>query len=140
MVIKCISIKPSSSQKELLPQAYLNSDFHITNDKEYIVLGISFMLDSSVGRFSMVEIVNDYGHLASVPLFLFEIINSNVSKYWEIKIFNEFIIALWPEPFYKEYFHDDLSENIEEVVNDFNRIKLLLEDEFNNTTDFQDMS
>lgn len=77
MVIKCISIKPSLSQKELLPKAYLNSDFHITKDKEYLVLGISFMLDPSVGRFSMVEIVNDYNHLSGVPLFLF---NPHCSK------------------------------------------------------------
>ena len=109
MVIKCISIKPSLSQKELLPKAYLNSDFHITKDKEYLVLGISFMPDPSVGRLSMVEIVNDYNHLSRVPLFLFKIIHPKVSKYWEIKVLNEFIIALWPEPFYKEYFHDDLS-------------------------------
>ena len=59
MVIKCISIKPILSQKELFPKVYLNSDFNITKDKEYLVLGISFMLDPSVGRFSMVEIVND---------------------------------------------------------------------------------
>ena len=42
--------------------------------------------------------------------------------------------------FYKEYFHDDLSENIGEVVNDFKRIKLLLEDEFDIISDIQDMS
>ena len=132
MVIKCISIRPNVSQKELLPEAYRNADFHITENKEYLVLGIRFLLDSSVGRCSMVEISSDYGHLSSVPLFLFEIIDSSVSKYWKIKIFNEFTITLWPEAFYREYFHDDLSENIEEVVNDFKRIKLLLEDELKN--------
>jgi len=116
----------------LLPKAYLNSDFHISKDKEYLVLGISFLFDPSVGRCSMVEIVNEYGHLSSVPLFLFEIINPSVSKYWKIKIFNEFTIAFWPEPFYREYFHDDLSENIEEVVNDFKKVKHLLEKEFEN--------
>lgn len=132
MVIKCISIKPNSNQKEFLPTAYKNADFHITEYREYLVLGIRFMLDPSVGRCCMAEILSDYGHLASVPLFLFEIIDSSVSKYWKIKVFDEFTIALWPELFYTEYFHDDLSENIKERVDEFKKVKLLLENEFQN--------
>jgi len=130
MVIKCISIKPNLAQKELLPEAHRKADFHITEDKEYLVLGIRFLLDSSVGQCSMVEIVSDYGHLSAAPLFLFHVIDSRISKFWNLKVFNEFTITLWPEAFYREYFHDDLSENIEEVVNDFKKVKRLLEEEF----------
>jgi len=130
MVIKCISIRPNSSQKELLPNAYKNADFHITENKEYLVLGIRFMLDSSLGRCCIAEISSDYSHLTSVPLFLFEIIDPSVSKYWKIKVFDEFTIALWPEVFYKEYFHDDLSENVKENVDEFKSVKLLIEEEF----------
>lgn len=108
---------------------YRSAEFHISLDKEYVVLGISFMLDDSVGRCSFVEVTNDYGHLSSVPLLLFEIIDPRVSKYWVIRQLGSFTFTLWPNDFYTEYFHDDLSNNVPEIVESFNKIRIKLEEE-----------
>jgi hypothetical protein len=132
MVIKCISEKPNELQAKYLPKMYRRADFHISSGTEYVVLGISFMLDDSVGRCSFVEITSDYGHLSSVPLFLFEIVDPRVSKYWTLRQFDPFTFALWPNDFYTEYFHDDLSNNLMDAVERFNKIKAKLEEETKN--------
>lgn len=129
MVIKCISNKPTTEQKKLLPLVYSKSDFHITKDQHYIVLGISFLFHKTEGRWSVVEIISDYGHLSHVPLFLFEVVDARVSKFWRIKIYDEYEITLWPELFYQEYFHDDLSENRVDLVREFAFVRRLIENE-----------
>lgn len=127
MKIRCISQKPDSIQRADLPIAYHSSDFHVTVGKVYVVLGISFNFNDPSRRYSMVEIVNDYGHLSSVLLILFEIVDSHVSKYWLVREIASNIFTFWPPDFYTEYFHDDLSEDVPEVVERFAAVRKAIE-------------
>ncbi|WP_255156277.1 hypothetical protein [Ferruginibacter sp. HRS2-29] len=117
------------SQLELLPKSYANSDFHITELKKYLVFGITISVGASGNQICDVQIVSDYGHIAHAPLVLFEIIDSRVSKYWQLKILKSGQIAFWPEKFFKEFFHDDLSEDIPSAIEDFKLVRKLLEEE-----------
>ncbi|MFC4815679.1 hypothetical protein [Flavobacterium sp. GCM10023249] len=67
--------------------------------------------------------------LISIPVELFEIIDSRVSKYWLVSYANS-TTRLWPNEFYKEYFHDDLFEEVPEVLSQFSEVKNKLESEF----------
>ena len=136
MVIKCISSKPTQEQKKMLPLGYENSEFHISPEKSYIVFGLSFMLHSDHGRCCMVEIISDYEHLTHAPLFLFNVVDPRISKYWSLKVIDDFTIVVWPDLFNRDYFHDDLSENVPEVVSAFLKLRKLIEVESTSATSF----
>lgn len=70
-----------------------------------------------------------YNKLISVPIELFEIIDSRVSKYWSISYTNS-TTRFWPNEFYQDYFHDDLFEDVPEIVSKFKEVKNKLETEF----------
>lgn len=67
--------------------------------------------------------------LISIPIELFEIIDSRVSKYWSIS-YSDSTTRFWPNEFYQEYFPDDLFEEVTEVISHFNEVKNKLEIEF----------
>ena len=50
-------------------------------------------------------------------------------KCWELKVDENKNIRLWPPSFYRMYYRDDLSENVPEIVEDFQRVKALIEKE-----------
>jgi hypothetical protein len=39
-------------------------------------------------------------------------------------------VVLWPSSFFKDFYHDDLFEGRTDVVEDFKRIRALIEGEF----------
>ncbi len=47
-----------------------------------------------------------------------------------MKMWEDGAITLWPPSFYKEFYHDHLSEGVPEVVHDFERIYSLLSAEY----------
>ena len=53
-----------------------------------------------------------------------------MSKFWELRKFPSGNIAIWPPTLYREFYHDDLSEDIIEVVEDFKRVKEQILGEF----------
>jgi hypothetical protein len=61
---------------------------------------------------------------------LFEVIDDRLSRYWKIQKYDDYHITLWPKEFYQEYFHDDLSNGIPEVVDIYNSLAERLEKEF----------
>lgn len=69
-------------------------------------------------------------YIISVPLCIFEIVDNRPSQYWKIQKRSEYEISLWPEEFYQEYFHDDLSDGVPEVVEIYKRVVERLEKEF----------
>ncbi|MEM7086259.1 MAG: hypothetical protein AAF489_08765 [Bacteroidota bacterium] len=84
---------------------------------EYLVYGLTFTPNSNYAQ------IYHNNNLISVPMSLFEIIDDRVSKYWVIKQNEEGTIFLWPEEFFKEYFHDDLSEGVSEIVRTFKNVQ-----------------
>ncbi len=131
MIVKCISQYPTDEQlKDLGPRFFKNRTFHVTVGKEYVVLGLGVAVKPhSCGLGPSVEIVTDYGHLTDNPLCLFQIVDGTASRHWEVRETQAGIITLWPSSFYKEYYHDDLSEGVPEVVEDFKRVRALIEAE-----------
>jgi hypothetical protein len=76
-----------------------------------------------------VDIASDSGYLYPVPLCLFEVIDGRVSQHWQVRQYEDGDLTLWPPSFYREYYHDDLIEGVPEVVDDFRRVRIQIEDE-----------
>jgi hypothetical protein len=76
-----------------------------------------------------VQHISDYGHLVSAPLCLFEVVDSTASRYWQLRVRDDGTVTLWPASFYREYFHDDLSEGVLEVSQEFAQARKLIESE-----------
>jgi hypothetical protein len=126
MRVRCIALIPNERQALQLRKNYTHGrqEFHIILGKEYIVFGIRIL-----GGAPWVDIVTDSGYLYPVPLCLFEITDGRVSQYWELHFYEDGDLTLWPPSFYKEYYHDDLIEGVYEVVEDFDRVRTLIEAE-----------
>ena len=119
MRVKAIKNILDSRDKEILKGTfYANQDYHFTVGKEYIVLGISFKIINNT-LISILEHLSDYGHITSSPLFMFNIINNNSSKFWKLKLWDDGSITQFPELFYQEYFHDEYSDRVLDAVNKF---------------------
>lgn len=130
MKVRCVSVKLQTADLEILgayPEA--SNFFSISTGKEYVVFGMSFYFRKQ-GRGCFVQILSDHNHLIDVPIKLFEVIDDRSSRYWCIKSDADGNVFLWPESFFKEFYHDDLSEDIDFVVNDFNRVKEKIVNEF----------
>jgi len=107
--------------------------FHytITKGKEYVVLALSYAPSLNLNsEYPVIQIKDDSGYLYSHPLFLFNIVDDRVSKYWHIRFDRtDGWLKMWPESFYQEYYHDDLSNDVIEIEKDFKRVSKLLEEE-----------
>lgn len=106
--------------------------YDLIKNKEYVVLGLSYFLNSdNYAYYPVVEIKNDLGGMTSAPLFLFQVIDDTPSKYWHIKFDQEGkSLRMWPESFHNDFYHDDLSEEVPKVKSDFIKVCKLLEDEY----------
>jgi hypothetical protein len=126
MKVKCISRLPTEEQAVKLGEHYRHGkqDFHLQIGKEYIVYGISILRG-----IAWIELASDTGYLYSVPLFLFEITDERVSKYWKVRMDKDGDLMLWPSSFYIKFYHDDLAEGVPEIVEDFNKIQSLIKTE-----------
>ncbi|RMG27520.1 MAG: hypothetical protein D6732_20015 [Methanobacteriota archaeon] len=128
MKVRCIAEQPDEEQAKQLGDNYQpgKQEFGVEIGKEYIVFGLS-VLGGSV----WIDIESEMEYIYPVPLCLFEIIDGRVSKYWEIRTTTGGNVLVWPSSFFREYFHDDLSEGVPEVLEEFRRIKMLMEAEAN---------
>jgi len=134
MKVKCTDIQLNDKQKKSLgiPKT-VRPKFQLTVGKIYTVLGITFHIQSHFyGSGVTVEICDDPGRCATVPLCLFEITDQRPSSFWRIRrsIEYECGCTIWPDEFYIDYFHDDLSEGSAEVVSIFKGLVKKLEDEY----------
>ncbi len=131
MKVKCRFGYPTPEQIEKLgPDFYKNQRFGVTIGKEYIVLALQFQIrDPGFGTGVAIQFVNDSGNIGFAPMFLFEIVDGRASNYWEARFWEDGSLTFWPPSFYREYYHDDLSEGVPEVVEDFKRVRALLESE-----------
>jgi hypothetical protein len=105
--------------------------FDVTPGKEYLVLGLTMMTESwALGAGVALDLIDDSGGWSINPLFLFEVIDPRPSRYWVAKKVGEAELALWPESFFRDYYHDHLTDGVPEVVADFKQVCALLEAEF----------
>jgi hypothetical protein len=106
------------------------SKYMLTVGKSYTVLGLSQHVGSVVfGSAPTVELVDDGGRLVSVPAPLFRIGDGRPSRFWRVRQLEAFGLALWPEEFYTEFFHDDLSEGVPEVRRLFEHVVRKIDEE-----------
>lgn len=130
MRVRCLSIYPIEADIAKLGGFYRRQSFRVTVGSEYLVLGLMFVMNSNLfGTGLVVRFVDDDGNFAFAPLFMFEIVNGSPSKYWMARFHEDGTFELQPPSFYKEYYDDDLSEGVPEIVADFRRVMGLLEAE-----------
>jgi len=133
MIVRCVSLYPTEAQIKFLGPGFLRDrSFGLVLEREYVVLGLT--VDAAVesnGRGAWVEVLIEprVPTPVSVPLCLFEIVDSRASRFWEIQLSDNGVVRLWPPSFYHEYYHDDLSNRDPELVKDFWRVYALLESE-----------
>ena len=86
--VRCIATYPNAEQIEKLGICfYEDQTFHLSVGREYIVFGLRFEVDSEgMGTGPWVDLISDYGHLSSAPLYLFEITDGRVSRYWDARL------------------------------------------------------
>jgi len=106
--------------------------FELTIGQEYTVLGINCLSTSRINKGTAFLLRDDIGRCSFVPICLLEVSNPSPSKFWVARIDNEFDFCLWPKEFCIEYFLDDLTNGIPEVVAAFDQVcrELDAENEF----------
>lgn len=123
MRVKVKRLSISNSTKRII-----NSDMsgYIKLNDEFLVYGLS--IEKGINYVD----IYDGNHLIGVPINLFKVIDNRISKYWEIKVYDDETITLWPKEFYTKYFHDNLSEGDPETVKAFKEAKEKMNLEFGN--------
>ena len=132
MTAKCLQSTLTDEQRRLIqaPERFRPS-YQVTQGREYIVLGLSFVLRSSVyGYAPLFEICDDANRCISIPTLLFEVVDPRPSRFWLAKQPTNGGLLLWPEEFYVDFFHDDLSENAPEARELFTKVLERLKKEF----------
>jgi len=125
MKVQCISKELTSDQKRRMGMSSeRNPAFDLTIGREYIVLGVSFLVHSTFfGSTTVVEVQEDHkSYCTSIPLCLFRITDPRPSPSWIAESDKDMTFRLWPSEFYAEYFHDDLTEGSEEAKIAFSHV------------------
>ena len=132
MKIKCVNRELTEEQRALLKAPSRFRPKHsLTVGKEYLVLGIVSIIESpDYGNTALFEIVNDSSQLVLFPAVLFEVIDAHCSSYWKGAIYDDGSVTLRPEEFYRDFFHDDLSEGDPATRQVFEEVVAKLEAEF----------
>ncbi len=132
MIVECIAKSLSVTDKESMDCEIISEPVNmLTVGQKYLVLGMTFCYRSQLfGNTPLFQILDDGGRLRFFPSPLFSIVDNRPSSFWRVHIFDQLSFALWPEEFYTEYFHDDLSEGIEGAVQLFQKVVKELESEF----------
>ena len=130
MKIKCIKNSLESQEQDRYGDRFYPQDFHVTPGKEYTVLGITFVRDKKVwGTGVYYELDFERRRIIRVPIDCFEVIDHRISLYWVAKEIEDGFFAIWPDLFFKEFFHDDLYESVETAVGEFEQIVNLMVNE-----------
>lgn len=125
MRVRCVAELPTPEQAKLLGTFYAGGRqrFGVTVGMEYLVFGIRV-----VNGVVLIDIAQEFEQLYPVPLFLFEITDPRVPSLWEARQEQDGSLFLWPPSFFeREYYHEDLLEQVQSVVEDFRRVRRRLE-------------
>jgi len=112
MKIRCTNRELTDEQRALIKApSRFRPDQRLTVGKEYLVLGIVSIVDSpQYGNTALFEVVDDDRHLVLYPAVLFEVTDPRCSSFWRAAVQHDGTVTLRPEEFYREFFHDDLSD------------------------------
>ncbi len=112
MKIRCTNRELTEEQRVLLKApSRLRPNHALTVGKEYLVLGIvSVIASPQYGNTALFEIVNDHHQFVLFPAMLFEVTDARCSSFWRAAVQQDGTVALRPEEFCREFFHDDLSD------------------------------
>ena len=132
MKVRCLRQYPTEEQVQALgPAFYRKQSFHLTVGREYLVFGLQLSVNANMlGTGAWIQIVSESERLSWAPLMLFEIVDPRVSRYWEVRHWPDGAVTLWPNSFYRDYFHDDLSEGVPDLMKEFAAVRASLESEF----------
>lgn len=130
MRVKCLARELTSEQREVgSAPAILLPRYQITADREYLVLGLSFLLNSQIyGNCCLFTIRDDAMRCVMIPSTLFAITDSRASRHWVVKSDGSNLTA-WPEEFYTEFFHDRVTDYELDAVAALNAAVSRIEDE-----------
>lgn len=132
MRVKCIARELTDEQRKgtIAPDVF-KPCYQVTVGKIYLVLGISFFVGSSVyGNCCLFTIQDDAGRCISIPSAIAEITDGRASRFWVARASDELGLTLWPEEFYKNFFHDRVTDGEDEAVEIFGAVIGRLEAEF----------
>ena len=132
MGITCIAKELSNEQRAAMAApALFHPRYQITVGRTYLVLGISFLINSSVfGNCCLYVIEDDAGRCVFVPSALTEVMDGRVSISWLARSNELFGSILWPEEFHEEFFHDRLSNCEPGPIETFQAVINRLKSEF----------
>jgi len=125
MRVRCVAESVTAEQGAKLGPLYQGGrqSFGVKLGSEYLVFGIS-VADGAV----LLEIAQEYDQLYPVPMLLFEIVDPKVPSLWQARQSEDGTLFLWPPSFFdREYYHQDLVEQVPSVVEDFRRVRRRLE-------------
>ncbi|WP_134707125.1 hypothetical protein [Rahnella sp. CJA17(1/100)] len=127
MKVKCIATSLTTEQKQ-------NMGLNECEDPQYpFVIGEIYTVigvHTQIGRYAGTILKIPMKYAVPAPVCLFKIVDERPSLYWKIKQLSEYEISLWPEEFYQEYFQDDLTDGVPEVVEIYKSVVERLEKEF----------
>lgn len=103
--------------------------YELTVNQEYTVLGVNFQSTSLLNKGVILLLRDDIGRCGFVPMCLLEVSSPSPSRFWMARKNDEYDLCFWPEEFFLEYFHDDLSEGVTAAVETFERVYQVLNKE-----------
>ncbi|GAB3412993.1 hypothetical protein GCM10027361_24230 [Erwinia aphidicola] len=127
MKVKCIATCLTIEQKSKLGLIENEApQYPFVIGDIYTVLG----LHTQTGYYEGTILQIPMRYAVPAPLCLFEVVDDRPSKYWKIKKRGDNGVTLWPEELYREYFQDDLTDGVPEIVEIYNAVVERLEKEF----------
>jgi hypothetical protein len=130
MKVRCIAELPNNEQAQQLGigKHYFpgREVFGVKSGEEYVVFGIRVLSGAP-----WIDILEDFGtgYLHPVPMCLFIIIDGRVSHYWEVRVSEYNNLFCRPPSFLEPYYDEDLADGVKAVVDDFRKIRPLIEEE-----------
>jgi hypothetical protein len=127
MLVKCVSAVPDASQMKRLGARYLpgRQEFGLVVGRVYTVFGLRIV--DGEPWLDTVDPDREPGYLFSAPLFLFQIVDGRVPGIWQARLDSDGELRIAPPSFFAEFYFDDLFEEIPAVVEDFQRVRRLIE-------------
>ncbi len=131
MKVRCIADRPDAKATEALVAAKMywsgRMTYGVKVDREYLVYGMH--LWQSIPFVYVLTSTEVTIHLTNVPLSLFEITDERVSRFWKVRYWPDGDVTLWPSSLYQDFYIEDLVEGKEAVVQDFQRLRRVMEAE-----------
>lgn len=125
MLLRCVASTPTHEQEMELGDALVAGEtFHLTPGEEYVALGLEFWRGVL-----WIDFAENDRTLTSAPLFLFELIDGQLSRQWEARRSENGALRLWPPLFFERAFHDRLSNGDPQLVEQFVSLRRELEAE-----------